>query len=240
MDPDVPEIDAAATVLLAEDDPELTAELTEALRSHGLACDAVADWAGLLTRLAAPPPPDILLLDQRLGPVDVLVHLPALRRRVPQPIVILTGNPREIDRSLGLELGADDFLLKPIGGRELVARLRARLRGRPAPPPPPIAAALPGWRLLEADGVLLRPDGGAVPLGAAEFAFLRVLAARPGAPVPRAELARAVFQRRREADLRALDSLAYALRRTLEAEGLAGCILTIRNRGYAFAGFPRG
>jgi DNA-binding response OmpR family regulator len=99
---------------------------------------------------------------------------------------------------------------------------------------------VPGWRLSGQARLLLRPDGSAVPLSGTEFAFFRALAARAGAPVPRAELARAVFQRRREADLRALDSLAYALRRRLEAEGLAGCILTLRNRGYAFAGFPPG
>lgn len=222
-----------ANILLIEDDAILSGELVEIFEDHGIHARAIGDWPAALKHLEEHQP-DLILLDQRLGTVDTLMMLPALRNLTAAPILFLTGNRNEADRVIGLELGADDFLLKPIAGRELVARVRAHLRRAMRAVP----HATGEWRMLETERRLLRPDGTPVPLTAAEFTLLAIMAAQPGVPIDRDTLTQQVLRRPFRAEDRALDNLVHQIRRKLGRRGAGEVISAVRNQGYAFSGFP--
>jgi DNA-binding response OmpR family regulator len=220
-------------VLLADDERELTDEMAAYLARYGLRTLVANSFPAALALLETYRP-DAIILDQRLGPVDTLPHLPELRARTDAPILIVTGNREETDRVLGLELGADDFLVKPVSGRELVARLRARIR-RPAAAAPPRRDR---WRLNPVERRLLRPDGSAVDLTTAEFDLLAALAAQPGEVMTREGLTQTVFRRPWRVGDRAVDNAVLHLRQKLAPELGERCIVTIRQVGYVFIGFP--
>jgi two-component system OmpR family response regulator len=227
-------------ILIVEDDEILADELRIALTDYGMAAEVATRWEAALAALRAAPP-DVLLLDQRLGSQDTLTQIPLLRALGARRVIVLTGNRQEVDRIVALEIGADDFLLKPISTREMVARLRAHLRSidHPAAPAPPAGPAGPsgGWRFSAAARRLARPDGSAVPLTAAEFDLLAYLVARAGTPVDRDRLSQEVLRRPWQAGDRALDNLVLHLRQKLGPGG-EHSIATVRNAGYAFTGFP--
>ena len=238
-------------VMVADDETDLTDELCDYLGRYGIqpiAANNFADAIKILTTRHV----DAILLDQRFGPVDTLPLLPTLRMVTQAPILIHTGNRDEGDRALGLELGADDFLLKPVSGRELVARLRARLRHAPppmpanGPQPAPVQMALAiaappeaGWRILTTERRLHRPDGTALRLTTAEFDTLAALAAKPGDVCSREQLTRQVFRRTWRPGDRAVDNAVLHLRQKLADDLGDGCIVTVRQMGYVFTGFPK-
>lgn len=222
-----------ASILLIEDDPILSGELVDTFSDHGIEARTIANWPDALALLEQFQP-DLILLDQRLGAVDTLMMIPALRNLTAAPILFLTGNRNEADRVIGLELGADDFLLKPIAGRELVARVRAHLRRATRLP----VNASGEWRILEVERRLLRPDGTPVPLTAAEFALLAMMAGQPGVPIDRDTLTQEVLKRPYRAEDRSLDNLVHQIRRKLGRRGAGEVISAIRNQGYVFSGFP--
>jgi DNA-binding response OmpR family regulator len=245
--PAEPEGIPSPLVMIVEDDSDLAEEMAAALADYGMRTVQAGEWQAVESALADAAP-DLMILDQRLGPLDTLPRLPRLRGLTQAPILVLTGNRLETDRIVALELGADDFLLKPISGRELVARVRAHLRraaGLPAPPARvPLSAkpsAPPGeggsWKLLEAERRLLRPDGTQVTLTAAEFDLLAALARRPGEVIGREDLTLGVLLRRWNPTDRSLDNLVLRLRQKL-GEGGVHTISTVRNQGYVFTSFP--
>jgi DNA-binding response OmpR family regulator len=239
-------------VMVADDEIDLTDELCDYLGRYGIqpiAANSFADAIKILTTRHV----DAILLDQRFGPVDTLPLLPTLRMVTKAPILIHTGNQDESDRALGLELGADDFLLKPVSGRELLARLRARLRHAPphipapanGPQPAPVqmALAIPappaaGWRILATERRLQRPDGTALRLTTAEFDTLAALACKPGEVCSREQLTKQVFRRIWRPSDRAVDNAVLHLRQKLADDLSDGCIVTVRQMGYVFTGFP--
>lgn len=232
----------AARILVVEDDDAIGEELVGILTAYGMTATRVADWDAAMAAIAAGPV-DLVILDQWLGRLDALTVLPQMRRLTGAHIVILTGNKAEADRIVGLEVGADDFLQKPISGRELVARVRARLR-RPAPPPPrpaavPEAAPTVRWRVAERARRVLGPDGKAVPLTGTEFDLLMLLMETPGEPVDREVLSQRVLQRPYRPEDRAIDNLVHNIRLKFGAGRGAAIIATVRNKGYAFTGFPQ-
>lgn len=224
-------------VLLADDERELTDEMAAYLARYGLRT-VVANSFSAAVAIVETQRLDAIILDQRLGPVDTLPHLPELRARTDAPILIVTGNREETDRVLGLELGADDFLVKPVSGRELVARLRARIRR------PSHAAAAPPrrdrWRLQPVERRLVRPDGSLLELTGAEFDLMAALAAMPGEVQTREALTQQVFRRAWRPGDRAVDNAVLHLRQKLAPELGERCIITIRQVGYVFVGFPNG
>ncbi|MBY0335572.1 MAG: response regulator transcription factor, partial [Acetobacteraceae bacterium] len=127
-------------ILVADDEADLAAEICDYLARYGLQPLHVATFAEAMAVLTTRTV-DAIILDQRFGPVDTLPLLPTLRTVTSAPILVHTANREETDRVLGLELGADDFLVKPVSGRELVARVRARLRLKPTGPAAPAASA---------------------------------------------------------------------------------------------------
>ncbi|NKC29493.1 response regulator transcription factor [Falsiroseomonas selenitidurans] len=246
-------------ILIVEDDAALAEEMAQTLSDYGMRPGIAASWEAAVAAVEAAPP-DLVVLDQRLGHVDTLPRIGALRALTSATVLVLTGNRAETDRIVALEIGADDFLLKPISGRELVARIRAHLRrgqaarpaaAAPAPAPAPAqtaAQALPqgdalpgaaGWRLLPMERALRRADGSPVPLTGAEFDLLALLAETPGVPVDRETLTQRVLRRPWRAEDRALDNLVLQLRRKMGPGG-DRVVLAVRGQGYSFAGFPRG
>lgn len=225
-------------VLIVEDDAALAEEMATTLSDYGLRPRLAPSWEAALAALRDATP-DLIVLDQRLGRVDTLPRIGLLREMTQAPILVLTGNRLEADRILALEIGADDFVVKPISGRELVARIRAHLRrAAPRRAEPPRADAA-GWRISLAERELRRPDGGLVPLTAAEFDLLAMLAELPGRPLDRDTLSQRVLRRPWRPEDRALDNLVLQLRRKVGPGG-ERMIAAVRSQGYAFTGFPRG
>ena len=248
------DVSMGPVVMIADDEVELTDEICDYLSRYGIQPVAVNNFADAM-RVLTTRHIDAIVLDQRFGPVDTLPLLPTLRAVTSAPILIHTGNREESDRVLGLELGADDFLLKPVSGRELVARLRARLRNVqprlpvPAngPQPAPVQMALPiaappegGWRVVPTERRVYRPDGTPLRLTTAEFDTLSALAAKPGDVRSREELTKLVFRRTWRSGDRAVDNAVLHLRQKLAQDLGEGCIVTVRQMGYVFTGFPKG
>jgi DNA-binding response OmpR family regulator len=232
-------VEPEISVLIVEDDPDLAAELAIALSDYGMRTLTAGDLQTALAILAEQHP-NAVVLDQRLGLVDVVPRLPEFRRLSSAPILILSGNRLEADRIVALELGADDFLVKPISGRELVARLRAHLRrlGAPAARESGLRSTENGkWRLSVTERRLLKPNGEPLALTSAEFELLATLMEVAGQTVGRDTLTRRVLNRRWQPEDRSLDNLVLRLRQKFGPGG-ENTILTVRNQGYLFTAFP--
>ena len=223
------------TILVVEDDAALAGEIAHTLARYGMTAVHAADWESALALMDSAAP-DLVILDQWLGDRDTLASLPELRQRSTVPIVVLTGNRSEVDRIVGLELGADDFLLKPISGRELVARIRARLRVAPDHPAAP-SAPQGDWVVSETDRRVFRPDGSALALTSAEFELLALLARKPGTVHDRDSLTRTVLRRPYRPEDRSIDNLVSQVRQKIGPEG-ENVISTMRGVGYTFTRFP--
>jgi DNA-binding response OmpR family regulator len=226
-------------VLVVDDDVELAREITDYLERYEFRAVAASRWDEALAAIEHERPAAIIL-DQWLGPVDTLPRLPELRRLSEAPVLILTANREETDRILGLEMGADDFLSKPVSGRELVARIRAQLRrSRPA------QDRQDGpWTIDRAAQRLARAGGQSIRLTTAEFDALCVLAEAPGQVHSRDALSLAVFHRPWQPGDRAVDAIVANLRAKLDGwqhqhgADAPSCITTVRPIGYKFVKFP--
>ena len=222
------------TILVVEDEPQIAALVRDYLEHAGFAVLAASDGrAGLA--LARTRRPDAIVLDLGLPGLDGLDVIRALRRDAGIPIVVLTARGDETDRVAGLELGADDYVVKPFSPRELVARVRAILRRAEA-------AARPRERLVvgELDVDLGRHRvsvaGRAVRLTPTEFELLAVLAREPGRVFTRGQLLDAVRGFSLETYERAIDGHVKNLRRKLEPDPAEPrYVLTVHGVGYALA-----
>ncbi len=230
----------AETVILVDDDPDFAEELTLFLTDHGIRCAAVTDPSHLMPLLAEMAP-DLLLLDQRLGPTTGMEVLRKVRTVSTVPCVILTGMQDPIDRILGLELGADDYIHKTAMPREILARIRAVLRrARPVAAP---STTAPGpvvgkWEFQATERELYRPDGSRCHLTSAEFGLLQALIEGRGEPMSRELLTERVFDRPYRPGDRAIDGLVVRLRRKVEPDpDQPSVIKSARQQGYLFAGF---
>ena len=226
-------------VLIVDDDAELSAMLVRLLQAEGWAVDA-ALTAAAANQAIARRQPDVVLLDVMLPDANGLDMCRRWHATHPAiGILMLTARGDPIDRVLGLELGADDYLPKPFEKRELVARLRALLR-RKAP-----AAALPTtqWAFGGLTINLIRRevlvDGRAMPLSSIEFKLLVALARKPGEAVSREQLSDAVQAGTYRPLDRSVDVQVGRLRRRLGSVMPGNdWIETVRGEGYAFV--PRG
>ena len=217
-------------VLIVEDDRELARALEMIVRAGGMRTERAADGPRALElwRAAAP---DLVLLDLGLPGMDGTEVLRTLREDSRVPVVILTARAEEADELAGLGLGADDYLVKPVSGRKLIARLTAVLRrARPG-------ADAQGERLrtgpLEIDlyRAEARADGRALPLTPSEFRLLAHLARTPGRAIERAELYEAALPEGEGFD-RAVDVHIANLRRKLREAGSDDRLETVRGVGY--------
>ncbi|AXF84840.1 Transcriptional regulatory protein OmpR [Ephemeroptericola cinctiostellae] len=224
-------------VLLIEDDVRLGELLVEYLSEAGFSVQHALTGAQGLASMQATPTPDVVVLDLMLPDMDGLDVCRQLRARSTVPILMLTARGDAMDRVVGLEMGADDYVPKPFEPRELLARLRAILR-RGAP----IASIVPAnvmqfGRLsidLDARQVLL--DGQAKELTSYQFDLLVVLAERAGRVLSREVLMEALKQQSLEAFDRSIDVHISRVRAAIEDDvKQPKRILTVRGAGYVFA-----
>jgi DNA-binding response OmpR family regulator len=240
----MPELTPAPTVLIVDDDTELAALLVRLLQDEGWVVTTAATGAAGETRLLRTRP-DVVLLDVMLPDASGMELCRRWRAADPAlGILMLTARGDPIDRVLGLELGADDYLPKPFEKRELVSRLRALLRRRLPPAAQPQAhapLAATEFGALRID--LLRREvcvlGQLVALTSIEFKLLLELTRQPGKVVSRERLSQAVQAGAYRPLDRTVDVQVGRLRRRLASvAGSGDWIDTVRGEGYAF--MPRG
>jgi two-component system, OmpR family, response regulator len=229
-----------ARVLIVEDDPSMQRMLVDYLRQEDLDPLAASGREDMLRYVVAGEP-SLVLLDLRLGRDDGLNLLREIRSRFDFPVIIITGHRRdEIDRVVGLELGADDYICKPFGLRELLARVRAVLRrqeGRQSAFAQRAAKTyrFSSWTLDERKRELSNPSGESVPLTKSEYTLLVAFLVAPGRPLSREHLLQATRMHEDIFD-RSVDVQVLRLRRKLEIEPSAPqMIQTERGTGYRFA-----
>lgn len=229
-----------AHILVVDDDRDIRMLVAEHLEAHGFRVSQAGDGA-LMRKMLANAPIDLIVLDLTLPREDGLSLTREIRAESQTPIIMLTARGDPIDRVIGLELGADDYLAKPFEPRELVARIKSVLRRAAALPPnlEPISARrfrFAGWSLdLEARR-LERPDGAIVMLSGAEFQLLKVFAEHPNRVLSRDQLMTLAKGREAEAFDRAIDLQVSRLREKLGDDARnPELIKTVRNEGYVLA-----
>ena len=218
-------------VLLIDDDSAFTALLAEYLIGDGFACEQAHNPVEGLER-ALTERFDAIILDVMMPLMDGMEVLRRLRRETALPVLMLTAKGDSIDRIVGLELGADDYVPKPVHPRELAARLRAVLRRQTAEPQGSVRDIMVGrLRLAPASRESwLGPE--ALPLTVSEFDLLLLLARRPGEVVTKDELFERALRRPREPYDRSVDVHVSNLRQKLAAAGGGVEIETARALGY--------
>jgi DNA-binding response OmpR family regulator len=226
------------TILVVDDEPKIAALARDYLEHAGFAVVTAEDGRSALDAVGRTRP-DLVVLDLGLPEVDGLDVTRAIRRDSSLPIVMLTARDDEIDKLLGLELGADDYVTKPFSPRELVARVKAVLRRVDAGRHPE-----PGDRELVRAGDLtldiprMRADvaGRPVELTPTEFQLLATMAAQPGRIFTRSQLLDAVHGVAFESYERAIDTHIKNIRRKLEPDPREPrYVLTVYGVGYRFA-----
>ena len=228
-------------VLVVDDDPGMQSIISEYLEQHGIEV-AVAASRKDMTRLMTNATFNLIILDLRLGQEDGLDLLRELRTRGDIPVIITTGHRRdEVDRVVGLELGADDYLTKPFSLRELLARIRVVLRRVDSTPPEATREAATGrsrfggWVLERRARRLLDPSGAIVSLTKGEYALLLAFLDAPQRPLSREILLQSTRMHEDIFD-RSIDVLILRLLRKLEVDPTAPrMIQTERGVGYTFA-----
>jgi DNA-binding response OmpR family regulator len=227
---------ASQTILIVEDDPDIRRLVGDVLEREGFAVETARDGAamdGVLMRLR----PDLLILDLMLPGEDGLSICRRIRLQDHLPILMLTARSDEIDKVLGLEMGADDYLVKPFGTRELVARVRALLRRGSRGAEPQTSRRFAFDRLIvDLDTRQVSDlEGTAISLTSTEFDLLTCFIQRPRRVLKRDQILDWVHGRDHDPFDRSVDMLVSRLRRKLDAASPgAGLISTVRNGGYLF------
>ncbi len=215
-------------ILIVDDDPRLRDLVRLALERAGFQVIIAADGLSALTH-AVRELPDLVVLDIGLPEIDGLEVCRRIRRRSEVPVLFLTARDDEIDRILGLELGADDYVTKPFSPRELVARVRAILK-RTAGAKGPQALRI-GGLVLEPAARVCRVEGRELALTATEFRLLEILMAQVGRLIPRAALIGSIWGAQSAVSDRTLDSHLRNLRQKLAEAGLPEVIETRHGQG---------
>lgn len=228
---------ALPRVLVVDDDPALRQLLSDYLGSNGLDVRTVPDGVAMRETLAGWLP-DAIVMDLMLPGEDGLSLTRHLKAQSDVPVLMLSARGEEMDRVIGLEVGADDYLPKPFGPRELLARLRALLR-RPhaptAPLPQPAERAAFGPFQLDTAGHRLLREGHEVALTGAEYDLLAAFVAHPARVLSRDWLIDHLKGYDRDPFDRSIDSRVTRLRRKIEADPASPrFIRTVRGEGYLF------
>lgn len=226
-------------LLVVDDDREIRSLLTEYLEQAGYRVSAVADGKGMRRALEGHRI-DLVVLDLMLPGEDGLTLCRDLRVSSNLPVLMLTARGTEVDRIVGLEMGADDYLAKPFNPRELLARIRSILRRAQALPPnlePEDVGAFrfDGWTLDVAARHVVAVDGLVVPLSGAEYRLLRVFLEHPQRVLSRDQLLELANGREPILFDRSVDVLVGRLRKRLRDDGREPQLVkTVRGEGYVF------
>ena len=235
-------------ILIVDDDPEIRRLLVDYLARNGYAALAARDGREmklLIERQLV----DLVVLDLMLPDIDGLTLCRDLRaspRTQNLPVLMLTARGEETDRIVGIEMGADDYLVKPFNPRELLARIKTILRRTRALPPnlrpePARCLCFAGWCLDTAARVLTAPDGVVTPLSGGEFRLLRILLDHPNRVLSRDQLCELIHGREASPYDRAIDVQISRLRQRLRDESREPeLIKTVRGEGYVLAATVEG
>jgi two-component system, OmpR family, response regulator len=228
----------APLVLIVDDDREIRELLSRFLSQHGFRVETVADGAGLWLALNRYPI-DLIVLDLMLPGEDGLILCQKLRATSTLPIVMLTAIAEDVDRIVGLELGADDYVTKPFNPRELLARIKAVLRrgeyGAIAAQAKPKGFTFQGWRLDVARRELYSPEDVLTPLTASEFDLLVAFAEHPQQVLSRDQLLGLTKGHEAAPFDRSIDVQLSRLRRKIEPSPKEPVLIkTVRGGGYLF------
>jgi DNA-binding response OmpR family regulator len=231
----------ARTILVVDDEPTLRETLAEALEQDGLAVITAADGKEALERFRADSP-DLMLLDLMLPQVTGIEVCRIVRRESSLPIIMLTAKDGEIDKVVGLELGADDYVTKPFSLRELMARIRAQLRrldsleASGAASSTASAGSEPirlGSVTIDLAGHRLLREGSELPVKPKAFELLAFLARNPGQVFSRDQLLEKVWGYDYAGETRTVDVHVHWLRSAIEADPSRPAYLqTVRGVGY--------
>ena len=229
----------AGTIMIVEDEPAVARGVQVALEREGYDVSVQPTGEEALARLRDQAP-ELVVLDVRLPGIDGFEVLRQLRRESHAPVLFLTARSDEVDKVVGLEMGADDYLVKPFSVRELVSRVRALLRRAYGE----LADTQTGGTLRRGDLVIdlerrrVTRNGDKIALTTTEFDLLRHLAARPGRVYTRAQLLELVrdYDDALEQDERTINVHISHIRDKIEPDpALPRYIRTVRGVGYAFA-----
>lgn len=219
-------------IVLIEDDQDLYSLIQYNLEKEGFAMAGSQTGKGAI-ELCRRERPDLIILDIMLPDSDGLEICKAIRAH-PElgaiPVIFLTARASETDRIVGLELGANDYIVKPFFVRELIARIKIHFRGQP-----PVSKLLKSGD-LELDRARCRVEliGKEISLTATEFRLLEFLMSRPGVVFSREQLLDAVWGHDRAVTDRTVDVYILRLRQKIEAEGSPAFIRSVRGFGYSF------
>lgn len=217
----------ATTVLVVEDEPAICDSLVYVLATEGFLVRTAATLAAARTELV--PGPQLIVLDVGLPDGNGFDFCRELRRTSRVPVLFLTARADEIDRVVGLEIGADDYVTKPFSPREVAARVKAILRRATAP-----AAALPSPLSIDLTRKIALLDGRPLTLSKQELRLLTVLAEQPGRVFSRAQLLDLAWDDPSAAFDRIIDSHIKSLRAALRSvRPEIDAITTVRGEGYA-------
>jgi len=237
-------LDAATRILVVDDDPGIRELTAGFLNAHGYRADEAESAAAMRAAMAAQSY-DLIVLDVMMPGEDGLSVLRSMDRATAPAIIVLSVIGQDVDRIVGLEMGADDYMAKPANPRELLARIRSVLRRRegrtpgtiPAPAPARLYLRFAGWRLDPMGRQLFDPEDVLINLSDGEFRLLMAFADHPRRVLTRDFLLDASRGPQAEHFDRAIDVQVSRLRRKLGAGGNAGgdeLIRTVRNEGYMF------
>jgi two-component system OmpR family response regulator len=227
-------------ILIVDDDPEIRRLLVDYLARNGFEAVAARDgremWQALDRHLI-----DLIVLDLMLPDTDGLTLCRDLRAKSNIPVLMLTARGEETDRIVGIEMGADDYLVKPFNPRELLARIKTILRRTRSLPPnlrPEAKRYLcfSGWCLDTAARLLSSPDGVATPLSGGEYRLLHILLDHPNRVLNRDQLTEMIQGREAEPYDRAIDVQVSRLRQRLRDDSREPQLIkTVRGEGYVLA-----
>ncbi len=229
-------------ILVVDDDRVVREMLAEYLSSHGYQVDC-ADSGAAMREAIEREPPDLVLLDLRLPDQDGLTLARYLREHYDVGIIMVTGSSETVDRVIGLEIGADDYIGKPFDLRELRARIKSVLRRLQATPPEAAAGGPSGRRRLSLGACtldtgshqLFDPDGREIPITTMEFELLQVFATHPNQVLSRDQLLTMTRNREWEPFDRSIDIRIARLRRKIETDSSRPqAIRTVRGIGYMY------
>ena len=220
-------------ILIVEDEPKIAALLADYLRAQGGFHSKIVERGDEVLRQFHSEQPDLVLLDLMLPGLDGIEVCKQLRALSPVPIIMVTARVEEIDRLLGLELGADDYICKPFSPREVVARVKAVLRRSEM-----VKAGRQTHGLaMDGEKFMARLNGMELALTPVEFALLQMLSAHPGRVFTRDQLMNGMYSDYRVVSDRAVDTHVKNLRRKLAgASGIEDMIKSVYGLGYRYEG----
>lgn len=223
-------------ILIVEDDPTLRVLLARTLKENGFRATAASAAPDALRAMKASPF-DLILLDIMLPGTNGLDLCRIIRRDSPAPIIMISARTDEVDRVLGLELGADDYVPKPFSTKELLARVRAVLRRTAAGPithaTPRETMSFQGWSVDLRRRELTSPEGAQVDLSGAEYDLLMTFLDNPQRIIGRERLLELSRNRLADVSDRSIDVLVSRLRRKLSDKSQTNALIrTVRGAGY--------